>query len=370
MSARDLGDLLDESLAAEDVGLEGDATPPFVFTPPAQPTPLVISFPHVGLEWPEDFARPRPQVNFGRNADYEVHQLYNNAPALGAACVQARYTRLLIDLNRAPDDVSPSLVPEHPDPRPRQTDASSRGMTIPNRGVVWDTAVGNIPILVPPLSLTEFENRLARFYWPYHRAVELLLARRIAHFGHAILLEAHSMPGSVPGDLILGTLEGGSCAPGLERAALEALRQATEPVTNRLDVRLNDPYRGGELVRRFGRPEHGVHALQIEVNRSLYMDEKTLTLWLPSSAGSAKRLGSSASAAARGASRLGLLRARLEEVVRLLATPRGAWEGAPGRASRSGTQPSSTRSLVSPVRERINSRTVMGDAKERTRGSE
>ncbi len=83
------------------------------------------------------------------------------------------------------------------------------------------------------------------------------------------------MPSSIPGDLVLGTFEGGACGPELERRALHALR-GDGPA--RFRVCLNDPYRGGELVRKFGRPEHGVHALQLEVNRGLYMDEANLVL--------------------------------------------------------------------------------------------
>jgi N-formylglutamate amidohydrolase len=84
------------------------------------------------------------------------------------------------------------------------------------------------------------------------------------------------MPGSIPGDLVLGTFEGGACSPELEARALAALSRPRPAGT--ACVRLNDPYRGGELVRKFGRPEHGVHALQLEVNRALYMDEANLVL--------------------------------------------------------------------------------------------
>lgn len=268
-----------ESLDAGSLGLEPGLVPPLIFSPGAITSPLVISFPHVGLEWPTDFLRPRPQVSFGRNADYEVQRLFPGAQAAGAARVQAVYSRLLVDLNRAEDDVTRELVPDHPAPAPRPGVAAAGGK-IPNRGVLWDTAVGNIPILTAPVSFAELEIRLDRYYRPYYRAIATLLERRRSRFGHAILLEAHSMPGTVGGDLVLGTLEGGSCSAALQDLALAALARE-DPDGISLDVRLNEPYRGGHLVRAFGRPERGVHALQVEVNRALYMDEASLQVWLP-----------------------------------------------------------------------------------------
>ena len=255
----------DERLDPAELGLDASAEFPFIFTPAACWSPLVISFPHVGLEWPADEPRPRPAVNFARNADLEVDRLYPDAPALGAATVRARYSRLLIDLNRAADDVSAALVPDHPAPRPRQPPWASAGGArspgVQNRGLIWQTAVGNISIFTGALPYTELLGRLRRYYDPYHRALEVLLARRRARFGHAVLLEAHSMPGSIPGDLVLGTFEGGACSPELEARALAALA-SPGPLGVPLTVRLNDPYRGGELVRKFGRPEHDIHACE------------------------------------------------------------------------------------------------------------
>lgn len=269
-----------EVLSDAELGLDPGAVSPLDFTPASAWSPLVISFPHVGLEWPDDEPRPRPTVDFARNADLAVDQLYPDAALLGAATVRARFSRLLIDLNRAPDDVSAALVPDHPAPRPRQPPWASTGGRSPpvhNRGLIWRTAVGNLPIFSGPLPYAELRRRLRRYYDPYHRAIELLLERRRARFGYAVLLEAHSMPSSVPGDLVLGTFEGGACSPELEALALAALA-SPGPLGVSLAIRLNDPYRGGELVRKFGRPEHGIHALQLEVNRALYMDEASLRL--------------------------------------------------------------------------------------------
>jgi N-formylglutamate amidohydrolase len=252
---------------------------PLKFSPAQRWSPLVISFPHVGLQWPARL-RPKPQVDFRRNADYEVHQLYGAASAAGAACVHALYSRLVVDLNRAGDDISARLVPDHPAPRPRSTPGMpSDGLVAdvpigrPGRGVVWATAVGNVRVLDRPLSYAEFRTRIDHYHRPYYRAIEILLQRRVARFGYAILLDAHSMPGSVGPDLVLGTLDGRSCGDLVAERALRALHGV-------LRLRRDDPYRGGEVVRTFGRPDAGLHALQLEVSRGLYMDESTHQVWV------------------------------------------------------------------------------------------
>jgi N-formylglutamate deformylase len=285
-----------ERLTAEDLGLPPQSPLPLRFRPAERWSPLVVSFPHVGLRWPSAL-RPKPQVDLRRNADYEVHRLYDPAAQLGAASVQALYSRLVVDLNRAADDVSPAIVPDHPAPRPRRTPGvpADHGAAPPfqadrpGRGVVWASAVGNVRILHAPLSFAAFRERIDRYHAPYHRALEVLLARRVERFGFAILLDAHSMPASVGPDLVLGTLDGSSCAASVEDLALRALASADHGA---LDVRLNDPYRGGELVRRFGRPDRGMHALQLEVSRGLYMDEATHAVW-PTPVAAASRPGTS-----------------------------------------------------------------------------
>jgi N-formylglutamate amidohydrolase len=269
-----------ERITAEDLDLAPDETIPLRFVPARRWSPLVISFPHVGLTWPGRL-RPKPQVDFCRNADYEVHRLYPSAGDLGAACVQAVYSRLVVDLNRAHDDVSSRLCPDHPNPRPRRNPGSPAEtlptdvpIGRPGRGVVWASAVGNVRILDRPLSYAEFDERIRRYHRPYYRALEVLLARRVRRYGFAVLLDAHSMPGSVGPDLVVGTLGGRSCNDLVAHRALRALQGS-------FDLRRDEPYRGGELVRTFGRPEDGLHAFQLEVSRGLYMDETSQQVWSP-----------------------------------------------------------------------------------------
>lgn len=339
-----------ERLTPEDLGLPPGTRMPVRFTPARRWSPLVISFPHVGLAWPHDLP-PKPQVDFPRNADYDVHTLYDVAPQHGAASVAAIYSRLVADLNRAADDVSRKIVPDHPDPRPRRNPGilpkgdepdADRDAGRPGRGVVWASAIGNVRLLHAPLPYTRFRERIERFHAPYHRALEILLQRRRERFGFAILLDAHSMPGSVGPDLVVGTLDGRACGNAIEQEALATLR-AGHGIDGSLRVTLNQPYLGGELVRRFGRPHEGLHALQLEVSRDLYMDERRYRLYSsgvvrPGTSGSADRgtvehAGVSMAPAAamephrapiapdqRRARRLAELKKRVDSLVRCLAS--------------------------------------------------
>lgn len=276
-----------ESLTADDVGLPETARLPFRFTPARTWSPLVVSFPHVGLTWPHDL-RPKPQADFARNADYQVQTLYPALEQLGIARLEAVYSRLVVDLNRADDDVSRQLVPDHPAPAPRSRAgvnpaADAASWDRPGRGVVWASAVAagagaSVRILQPPLPYSAFARRIARYHTPYHQALELLLRRRRERFGYAVLLDAHSMPSSVGIDLVLGTLDGASCSEDLVDAAMATLQGDEGEREALLSVRRDSPYRGGEVVRKFGRPAHGFHALQLEVSRRLYMDEQTYSL--------------------------------------------------------------------------------------------
>jgi N-formylglutamate amidohydrolase len=277
----------EETISAAEVGIDDPAALPFEFRPGVRASPLVVSFPHVGLDWPAELG-PRPQVNFPRNADYAVDRLYVRAEGLGAATVRARYSRLVVDLNRAEDDVSSALVPDHPAPRHRASlsevpSAATQGRVIRNRGVVWEAAVGNIPLL-STLSYAQLRDRIARFHRPYYRALALLLERRRQRFGYAILIDAHSMPGTLPGDLVLGTRRGRACGPAIRAEAEGILAGTATSMRGRfgsrwpLSLAIDDPYQGGEVVATFGKPDQNLHAIQLEVSRAIYMDERRCDL--------------------------------------------------------------------------------------------
>jgi N-formylglutamate amidohydrolase len=227
------------------------------------------------LEWPARLGSA-PSIDFAANSDFEVHQLYRKASALGIAQVRAIYSRVVVDLNRAADDISPRLVPNHPKPRPR---SPGDGYARPGRGVVWASAIDRRgpKRIISQLPFDQFQTRIDDYHTPYYRALELLLERRIQRFGHAILVDAHSMPGRVGADLVLGTLDGRACSPEVAVCARSALEDA-DGEECRFTLRENHPYRGGEIIRVLGRPTERMHALQLEIDRSLYMDEHSHTL--------------------------------------------------------------------------------------------
>ncbi len=221
-------------------------------------TPLVISMPHVGREIPAGVAaRMTPHALAVPDTDWHVEQLYGFARASGAAWLEPRLSRYVVDLNRPPDDaalyagqVSTGLCPrESFDGEPLYRDAG-------------------------PAAAEVAERR--REYWePYHQALASLLAAARARHGYAVLLDAHSIrsqvprlfPGRLP-DVNLGTNDGRSCDPTLA-AAVVAVLAAQSDFSHVLDGR----FKGGYITRHYGRPADGVHALQIELAQSAYMDE-------------------------------------------------------------------------------------------------
>jgi N-formylglutamate amidohydrolase len=234
-------------------------------------SPLVVSVPHAGTLIPAEdaplLALEGPALL--RDADLFVDRLCGDVPALGVTLVRARVSRYVLDVNRAPDDVDRDVCADFD--RPTRVSA---------RGLVWRITTDGAPVLKRPLSRAELEDRIRRIHAPYHEALGRLLEERRARFGFAVLLDAHSMPStgrpghSDPGarraDIVPGDVRGASCAPSVTRLLIEHFE------AQRFQVRPNDPYMGGFITRHHGRPARGVHAIQLEMNRDLYMDEDAL----------------------------------------------------------------------------------------------
>lgn len=230
--------------------------------------PVLVEVPHAGLSVPDavadELAAPRDALM--RDADIYVDRLYAHAPDLGASMLAARVSRYVVDLNRARDDVDAATVSDHPAPLGAQP-----------RGVVWRAATDGQPILVRPLSYERLLRRLSTFYIPYHEALEATLEALRARHGHVILLAGHSMPsrgralhsdrGALRADVVPGTL-GRTSADGRVIDLVDAHFRAAG-----LSVRHDDPYRGGFTTAHYGRPADGIHAIQIELSRALYVDE-------------------------------------------------------------------------------------------------
>ena len=231
---------------------------------------ICVEVPHAGLSVPE-IVRDEvqaPQDAILRDADIYVDRLTAEAPARGAALLVAKVSRYVVDLNRAADDVDALTVPDHPDPRGRQA-----------RGVVWRTTTDGRSVLRIPLNYERFLQRIERFHAPYHRALEGRLQAIRARHGYAILVAMHSMPsvgraghadtGTRRADVVPGTLGRTTADPRVIELVDAHFRDAG------LKVRHDEPYRGGYTTGYYGRPQEGWHAIQIELNRALYVNEAT-----------------------------------------------------------------------------------------------
>ena len=228
--------------------------------------PVLLSVPHAGRAYPPRLLSLTrlPASALALLEDPYVDRLVDGGVAAGAAAVIATASRAEIDLNRGLDDLDPTMVaapPESWSARPLSSRASAGLGLIPTRlaghGAIWRRT----------LAADEVERRIATLYHPYHKALADTLARLRDRFGVAVLLDCHSMPPRGPGgpDVVLGDRGGATCAEWLIAAA-EAVCGA-----DGLHSARNDPYAGGEIVRRHGAPAHNVHALQVELNRDLYL---------------------------------------------------------------------------------------------------
>jgi N-formylglutamate amidohydrolase len=265
---------------------------PFELLEPTAPeTPVIVEIPHAGTELPPCFLEPlaAPARSLARDADLYVDALYEDAPSEGATVVVARASRYLVDLNRAEEDVDGEVV---------------EGGRVDIRmlhGLVWRTTSDGDPALVRKLRREELEERLEFAWRPYHRALSEVIAHKFRRFGIAVVLAAHSMPSferrgareswsdragprtprgrdlsarpdetRARADVVPGT-RGRRSADGRFIDAVEAHATARG-----FSVRHDDPYAGGFTTQHYGRPAEGVHAVQVELARRLYLDETTL----------------------------------------------------------------------------------------------
>ncbi len=242
-----------------------------VIEPKAGESPVVVEVPHAGL-WLDGEALAftlAPARSIARDADLYVDELFQDAPCEGATLLVARASRLMVDLNRNETDVD-------------SLGAEGGGQTPWPRGVIWRLTTDGDPIFKERLPRAELERRLELVYRPYHRTLEALLARKRERFGFAILLCAHSMPSQDRGpyakpvifraDLVPGT-RGRSTAAGVVIDRVDAHGRARG-----WSIRHDDPYRGGFTTFHYGKPTHGIHAVQIEISRRRYMNESTLRI--------------------------------------------------------------------------------------------
>jgi N-formylglutamate deformylase len=209
-----------------------------------------------------------------------VEKLYDFAPMLGVAWVEALFPRSYLDANRNTTEIDASLLDE-PWPDPVETDPVALAKVRLGKGLIWRLTDEGMPIYERQLSVAEVRGRIDRCWKPYHDAVRAAIDAAHERHGFSIHLNCHSMPaiasthatghpGMVHADVVLGDRDGTSADPRLSRVVGEHLEGLGYGVS------YNHPYKGVELVRRYGDPSRHRHSLQVEVNRKLYMDERTL----------------------------------------------------------------------------------------------
>ncbi|WP_372620905.1 N-formylglutamate amidohydrolase [Falsiroseomonas sp.] len=247
------------------------APPPFrLIRPQRQAIPVVFASPHSGAHYSADFlaeARLDP-VALRRSEDSFVDELFATAPDYGAPLLAATFPRVYCDANREPWELDPGMFDG---PLPAWVNSSSPRVGA-GLGTIARVVASGEPVYRNKLAFAQAEARVRDCWQPYHAALATLIEETRGSFGVCLLLDCHSMPtqpvnGSPPADFVLGDAHGTSCAPRATRLLEEALTELG------YRVRRNDPYAGGYVTRHYGAPREGVHALQIEVARRLYMDE-------------------------------------------------------------------------------------------------
>ncbi len=246
--------------------------PPFFELPAGEPPlPVVLSSPHSGAFCPPEalaLLRAGPEELRALD-DGPLDRLAAAGARAGAVALCARFARAFVDLNRDPAELDPELLAGGERPAGLITSVRAKA----GLGVV-PSRIGASPLWRRPLHPTEVADRLERAWWPYHRRLEALCDRQRARFGVVMLLDLHSMPTEVtitrgrPAlDVSIGDRHGTSCAPWLVALVEEVLGEAG------LVCARNQPYAGGYITESYGRPAQGRHALQLELRRSLFLDE-------------------------------------------------------------------------------------------------
>ncbi|MFQ5564199.1 MAG: N-formylglutamate amidohydrolase [Parvularculaceae bacterium] len=245
-----------------------------VLAPGELSSPFIFASPHSGRRYPQDLLRNSKLDRHAlrQSEDAYVDLLLASAPRYGAAFMRARFPRAYVDVNRSPHELDPRMFA---DPLPKSADTRS-SRVLAGLGVIPRIVADGHDIYASKLNYFEARRRLSTCYEPYHDALKDLIARARRTFGCAVLIDCHSMPsaGGAPFrdgepriDFVLGDRFGSACAPSLSSLVEQTLSKMGYRVTR------NAPYAGGYVAAAYGRPSDGIHVLQIEINRALYLDE-------------------------------------------------------------------------------------------------
>ena len=251
-----------------------------LYTPDQDALPVVFDSPHSGAQYPTDFDYSCALSTLRSIEDRYVDELFLEAANHGATLIAAEFPRSYIDVNRASDDIDETLIDgEWPHKEHGKASPTKRS----------DAGIGLIPRLIKPgtpiynrsLSPKEIMNRVKNYYEPYHDTLCTTLDEAFYNHGHVFHINCHSMPSSSaypkqihaipmkPSDIVLGDQDGRSC----NKEFLHLLRDFWRGLGYR--VTINDPFKGVELISAYAQPTRGKNSIQIEINRSLYMDEET-----------------------------------------------------------------------------------------------
>jgi len=244
-----------------------------ILEPSFQRRPFVFNSPHSGSTYPKSFLKSSrlDRTGIRRSEDTFVDELFSGVTGLGAPLMRAMFPRAFIDVNREPYELDPAMFADR---LPAYVNARSIRVA-GGLGTLARVVADAEEIYREPLSVEEGLSRIEGLYKPYHAALRSRLAATLDRFPFAVLVDCHSMPSTARGlehrarpDVIIGDRFGTSCSGALTEAAVAILRDLGYRVVR------NRPYAGGYITEHYGRPHHGVHALQIEINRGLYMDEQ------------------------------------------------------------------------------------------------
>jgi N-formylglutamate deformylase len=243
-------------------------------------TPVVLDSPHSGTDYPADFRHARDLLSLRQAEDTHVEKLYDFAPALGVAWIEAFFPRSYLDANRNTTEVDTSLFDEEWTD-PLETDEKALSKVRLGKGLVWRCTDDGVPIYDRRLTAGEVRSRIDNCWKPYHAAVEAAINAAHARHGYSIHINCHSMPavaaelatefpGLAHADFVVGNRDETTSSGALALLLVNHLKSLG------YSVEYNHPYKGVELVRRYSEPSAHRHSIQLEINRKLYMDEQTL----------------------------------------------------------------------------------------------
>ena len=245
-------------------------------------TPLVLDSPHSGVTYPADFKYSCDLATLRQAEDTHVEKLYDFAPGVGVAWVEALFPRAYLDANRNTTEIDVSLL-DAPWPGPVAADPGVLSKVRLGKGLIWRTTDDGTPIYQRTLSVAEVQARIAACWQPYHAAVAQAIEAAHSRHDYSIHINCQSMPavastcatdfpGEVHADFVVGDRDGTTASAAL------SLRICRHLEGLGYSVAYNHPYKGVELVRRYSDPGNNRHSIQLEINRKLYMDGQTLAI--------------------------------------------------------------------------------------------